>query len=405
MPNSGLLRADPRSLAATPVMLDEPYFVNLVRWVFTARLVCLALAAPAAMFSTGAVGLATISLILLAGLSLFFSRNTKAIRHIIRHPMLASLDVVLSVALLITLAIGQPAALAAVCSALVVGLLFPRQILLLLIVPLIFGTLAAPVMLAGDQPDTLLGWLTVMAGLPTLVAGVCVIGTVIRHTFITVIEARQDVVEAMAAVGAAEERARLARDMHDSVGKSLHGISLGARALSRAVDHNPGLVQELATSLAEATEVASGEARSLLMTLRTGQLDRPTVEVINEVLQQWSLQSGIEVTLTAIRAVDASPGVTGQMKIVLEEILHNIEKHALAGRVEVRLEGAADEIVLVVADDGCGFDVDLAAMRETDGHFGLRGIRERAEQVRGTATIRSQPGEGTTVTWTARRQP
>ncbi|WP_114559448.1 sensor histidine kinase [Desertihabitans aurantiacus] len=384
-------------------VLDEPHFVNVVRWVFTARLVCLALASPAVFASRDAGWPSVLALTGLTVTSLLFGRSPGAIRRVLRHPILASLDVALSVLLLVTSAVGQPAALAAVCSALAVGLLFPRRQLALLMVPLSLGALTSPTLLAPSAPDGLLEWLSVLAGLPVLLAGVCVIGTVIRYTFVSVLAARRDAAEAMAAVAAAEERARLARDMHDSVGKSLHGISLGARALSRAVEHRPALVQELATSLAEASEIASGEARSLLMTLRTGQVDRPTVEVVNEELQRWSAASGVEVELSTVRAVDASAEVTAQMRTALREVLHNVEQHARASRVQVSLEGGADEIVLEVVDDGRGFDLADVPERERAGHFGLRGVRERAEQLGGTATISSQPGGGTTVRWTARR--
>jgi signal transduction histidine kinase len=241
--------------------------------------------------------------------------------------------------------------------------------------------------------------------LPALVVGVSVIGSVVRQNVTALIEARIEVAEAVAAAGAAEERARLARDMHDSVGKSLHGISLGAKALRRAIGRDPVLAGELATSVAESADQAAVEARTLLMSLRRGQDDRPTVEVVSEVIERWRQDTGIAARLSAVRVVDAAPAVTGQLQLALSEILHNIAKHAQASQVDIVLAGGPDTIELDVTDDGVGFDPALLRSREAAGHFGLRGLRERAEQLGGTAAIESQPGKGTCVRWTASRHP
>ena len=127
------------------------------------------------------------------------------------------------------------------------------------------------------------------------------------------------------------------------------------------------------------------------------------MEVVNEVLVDWQATTGISARLVDVAAVDASPAVTSQMVAALREILHNIAKHAQAETVTVRLTGDPERIELVVTDDGVGFDVERAGAREADGHFGLRGLQERAEQVGGTVEISSEKRKGTTVRWTAQR--
>jgi signal transduction histidine kinase len=405
--------ADPRTAvpAARPAkasptseaLLVDPGYVRLVRWVFTARLVCLALATPAALTIATSTPVATSSLFLLTISSLVFSRSDRLIAILIRHPLLASLDTAVSIALLTTVSAGQPAALTVVCTALVAGLLFPRRVLVLLVIPLVVGSLGAPAAVLSAAPTSWQGWLALIAGMPALVLGVCVIGSVVQRNVQSMVEARQQAAEAVAAVGAAQERARLARDMHDSVGKSIHGISLGSKALRRMVDRDPDQARELAGSLADAADQAAREARALLMSLREGQLDRPTVEVVNEVLTDWQATTGIRARLVDVAAVDASPAVTAQMVAALREILHNIAKHARASTVTVRLTGDPERIELVVTDDGVGFDVERVGARESDGHFGLRGLRERAEQVGGTVEISSEKRKGTEVRWTAQR--
>ena len=387
---------------AEALLVDNTY-VRLVRWVFTARLVCLALATPAALGGPTASPVATISLFILTVSSLVFSRSDRLIATLIRHPLLASLDTAVSIALLISVSAGQPATLTVVCTALVAGLLFPRRVLVVLMVPLVIGSLGAPATVLSAAPTNWQGWLALVAGLPALVLGVCVIGSVVQRNVQSMVEARQQAAEAVAAVGAAQERARLARDMHDSVGKSIHGISLGSKALRRLVDRDPATAKELAGSLADAADQAAREARALLMSLREGQIDRPTVEVINEILADWQQQTGTTARLVSVQAVDASPVVTSQMSSALREILHNIDKHAEASTVTVRLTGDTERIELQVADDGVGFDVGKAEAREADGHFGLRGLRERAEQIGGSVDISSEHRKGTTVRWTAQR--
>jgi signal transduction histidine kinase len=404
-------RQAPSSVAAvvlpgptSEVLLADTGYVRLVRWVFTARLVCLALAAPAALSSPATAPVASVALCLLTVSSLIFSRSERLIAMLIRHPLLASVDTAVSIALLISLRAGQPATLTVICTALGAGLLFPRRVLVVLVVPLAIGSLGAPAAVLSAAPTTWQGWLALVAGLPALVLGVCVIGSVVQRNVQSMVEARQQAAEAVAAVGAAHERARLARDMHDSVGKSIHGISLGSKALRRLVDRNPTMAKELAGSLADAADQAAREARALLMSLREGQIDRPTVEVVSEILTDWQAKTGTTARLIDVAAVDASPVVTQQMTAALREILHNIDKHARAETVTVRLTGDGERIELEVADDGVGFDVGRVTAREADGHFGLRGLRERAAQVGGSVEISSEKRKGTMVRWTAQRQ-
>jgi signal transduction histidine kinase len=393
----------PATTVGAESLLDDAQFVYLVRWVFTARLVCLALAAPAALTGPGATLPASLSLCLLTVSSLVCSRSDRVIRTMIRHPLLASADVAVTITLLISIDSRQPAALTAICTALAAGLLFARGVLVVLMVPLALGGVGAAVL--ATVPTGWSAWLALLAGLPALVVGVCIVGSVVRHNVQALIQARQEVAEAEAAVGAADERARLARGMHDSVGKSIHGISLGAKALKRVVGDDSEAARELAGRLADAADQAAGEARALLVSLREGQIDRPTVDVVAELIEQWQADTGVRARLSTVRAVDAAPVVTSQMAHALGEILHNVSKHAAATEVDVVLTGDPDRIELSVTDNGNGFSAERPPSKEVRGHYGLRGLQERAEQVGGKVDITSAPGGGTSVRWTARRHP
>jgi signal transduction histidine kinase len=393
-----------RRRPAGPLLSDRGY-VGLVRAVAGVRLLCLALAAPAVLASTGAARHALVSLGLLGLTSAVLSQSPRVILLLIRHPLLALVDTAVSISVLMTVPVGQPATLSVVCTALLAGLVFPPAVLVVLVVPLVVASLGAPSALLGATPTTWQGWLALLSGLPVLVVGVCLVGSIVRHTTQALIRARHEVAEAVSAVGAADERARLARDMHDSVGKSIYGIALAARALRRVVEVDPQRARELAGALADAADQAAREARLLLLALREGQTDRPAVDVVTEVLAVWQDSTGIPASLERVEVVDVDPAVTSELVAALGEILHNVDKHARASAVRVALVGDGPLLELRVGDDGVGFEQTRPSGRETGGHFGLRGLRERAEQLGGTATIESEPQKGTTVTWTARRHP
>jgi signal transduction histidine kinase len=386
-------------------LLDDPGYLRLVRWVFHARLVCLLLATPVTLAGADTTLTSVFSLLFLVLASLIFGLGNRQIRVLIRHPLLAMVDIALTLGLLVTVGSAQPAALTVVCSALLTGLLFPRRFLVVLTVTLAVGSLGAPRTLLGTLPETWTGWLALLAGTPALVVSFVIIGVLVREAVASAVEAREEVAAAVAAVGAADERARLARDMHDSVGKSLHGISLAASALRRTVDDDPVTARELAGELAAASEHAAQEARELLVGLRHGQPDRPTVDVVRDILDDWAGETGIDAELSVVQAVDADPSVTVQLAAALREMLHNIAKHAGATLVQVELTEFEGQLTLVVHDDGVGFDPSRARRMEASGHFGLRGLQERAAQVGGAVEIDSVRGKGTTIRWTASRQP
>jgi signal transduction histidine kinase len=79
---------------------------------------------------------------------------------------------------------------------------------------------------------------------------------------------------------------------------------------------------------------------------------------------------------------------------VVQEAMTNVARHAGATRVDVLVERGADRVLVMVEDDGAGFEPDRV---ERGAHFGLLGLRERADALGGTLTVESRPGAGTTV--------
>lgn len=191
------------------------------------------------------------------------------------------------------------------------------------------------------------------------------------------------------------ERQRLARDLHDSVSQALYGIALGARTARSLAEHSPEKLAEPLDYVLSLADAGMTEMRSLIFALRP------------ESLATEGLVVALEKQVAVLRArhrlvVDAElggePAVPLAVKEALyrigQEALHNIVKHAQAGEVRVRLETAAEEVLLEVVDDGVGFD---PGGRPLPGHLGLQSMRERAVAHRGRVHVCSAPAAGTTV--------
>lgn len=197
---------------------------------------------------------------------------------------------------------------------------------------------------------------------------------------------------------AERERARLARDMHDSLAKTVHGIALAAAALGHRIDRDPNGAAQDARRLAADAETAAREARGLIYGLReegTG----PLAEAVTERAAGFAERTGRTVDTTAVAtSADTGPAARHELVQILEEALRNVERHAGPATVAVSLRAENDDVTLVVDDDGRGFTQRDPETLRSELHFGVLGMRERAELVGGRLEVHGAPGAGTTVT-------
>lgn len=188
-----------------------------------------------------------------------------------------------------------------------------------------------------------------------------------------------------------EERARVARDLHDEVNQSLTGLLLRLEAAREAAP--PELEAELAETKALANQ-AMTELLSLARQLRPTALDDlGLAAAIGGQVEQ--LGRGEMATRLETEGDFSDLGDDQQLVVyrVAQEALNNAARHSEAGRVEVRLRRDADGgVVLEVSDDGRGFAFD-----ESQRGLGIGGMRERALLVGAELTIESRPDAGTTV--------
>ena len=187
-----------------------------------------------------------------------------------------------------------------------------------------------------------------------------------------------------------EERARVARDLHDEVNQALTGVLL---RLEAARDGAPSeLAEELAETKALANQ-AMNELLSLARQLRPTALDdlglKAAVGGLVEQLRAGEIAASLEADGDFSELPDDVQLVVYR---VAQEALSNVTRHSRAEHVRVRLRRLADGVELVVSDDGRGF-----AFAEAEAGLGLAGMRERALLVGGELTIESRPARGTTV--------
>ena len=196
-------------------------------------------------------------------------------------------------------------------------------------------------------------------------------------------------------VASLEERQRLARELHDSVSQALYGIALGARTARTLLDRDPSKAIAPVDYVLQLAEAGLAEMRALIFELRPESLETEgLVAAIGKHVAATQARYGIEVASDMCPEPDAPIDVKEAIYRIAQEALHNVVKHAHASHVDVRLTCDDDELVVVVKDDGSGFDPD----GDFPGHIGLRSMRERAANAGGNVSVTSATGEGTTVT-------
>jgi signal transduction histidine kinase len=199
-----------------------------------------------------------------------------------------------------------------------------------------------------------------------------------------------------------QERARLARDLHDSVTQALFAAALKAEALTEGGD--PAQLESIADEVRRLNRGALAQMRTLLLELRgDSPAEVPIRQLLQNVVEATESRAGVRVTLTLNGGSALAPNVHEAVYRITQEALNNIVRHAKASNAWVRLHVDPSHARLLVGDDGCGFDpasVDSS-------HFGLRSMRERADDSAGQFFLKSTAGEGTTVTveWPMRDEP
>ncbi|MEU9337628.1 GAF domain-containing sensor histidine kinase [Streptomyces sp. NPDC048290] len=194
----------------------------------------------------------------------------------------------------------------------------------------------------------------------------------------------------------AEERSRLAHELHDAVSQKLFSLRLTAQAATALVDRDPARAKGELHQVAALAAEAADELRAAVVELRPAALDEDgLVATLRTQIHVLDRAHSARVTFVAHR-MRALPAAQEEAVLrVAQEALHNALRHSGAQRVDVVLERREGGAVLRVRDDGAGFDP--RTVRRAGRHLGLVSMRDRASGVGGRLSVQSAPGSGTTI--------
>jgi two-component system NarL family sensor kinase len=200
-----------------------------------------------------------------------------------------------------------------------------------------------------------------------------------------------------AELGAAEERNRLAREIHDTLAQGLAAISMQLETADVLLDAgaDPARVQQAVQQALALTRANLDEARRSVLDLRAAPLEgRTLTEALTALVAEWSAKWSVPARLEVAGPQRALPhAVETSLYRIAQEALSNVARHAAARHVVVRLTMHGAQAQLDVEDDGRGFD----AAHIPPGRYGLIGLNERARLLGGSLVLESTPDEGTRI--------
>jgi signal transduction histidine kinase/YHS domain-containing protein len=191
------------------------------------------------------------------------------------------------------------------------------------------------------------------------------------------------------------ERARLARELHDEIVQQLIALGHGVDRVHRLIERDPakatGRLQDMRSSIRSLVD----ELRAMIGDLRPPALAELGLLPAVELLLDRSGEDGPEVTLV-VQGEERRLAPQSELALfrIVQEAWSNIRRHAQARRADFTFAYEHDELHVTIADDGMGF-APPPQFDAPDGHWGVRGMRERAELTGGILEVTSEPGHGT----------
>lgn len=199
--------------------------------------------------------------------------------------------------------------------------------------------------------------------------------------------------------GALEERTRLAREIHDTLLQGVTGIALQLRAVLPDVKTTPETAATALQSIVELAERTSREARQAVWDMRpTTHSRRDLTRTLEIAARRLIASTPIHLHVLAKGGPQPLPASQDAAIVrVVQEAIANAVRHAEPRSIHLQVVCDREGLRVSVVDDGCGFEVE-EDFHSYDGHWGLVGMKERANQLGGVLTVESAPGGGTTVT-------
>lgn len=205
---------------------------------------------------------------------------------------------------------------------------------------------------------------------------------------------RSRLAERAAVAARVEERSALARELHDTIVQDLTAITLQLESAGRKIESEPAKAQERVSTAVSLARNALEELRRNVEGLRGDPLAGETlIRAISRLGRKFTSQTGVQL---AIEAPDELPPLRPEAEVaifrIISEALSNIERHADARHVQIAIDADSQGVKVSIEDDGRGFETSAASSG-----FGITGMRERVEELRGTFALRSSEMSGTGV--------
>jgi signal transduction histidine kinase len=200
------------------------------------------------------------------------------------------------------------------------------------------------------------------------------------------------------AIAREAERRRISRDLHDHLGQEITALRLSLAVCTERARLDDIQREHLARAESVARRL-DAEIEFLAWELRPSPLDHGIVAAIDSYTKAWAAHFGIAVDMhtAGIESGRLPAQVEFALYRIAQEALNNVAKHAAAQSVALILERRDDRAVLLVEDNGRGFELPPASAAQAAQRLGLTGMRERAAIASGTVDVESEPGKGTTV--------
>jgi signal transduction histidine kinase len=193
------------------------------------------------------------------------------------------------------------------------------------------------------------------------------------------------------------ERERIARELHDTLLQSVQGLILKVQAASEDIPEEAPARAQIVRALDEADHVLV-EGRDRVRGLRATEHAGGLADAMSEAAERLVGGTPANWTLTEQGTASAlKPAAAEEVSRIAEEALFNARRHAEAKQIDLTISYGPKALIVAIKDDGTGIDPEVLAKGERTGHFGLVGMRERAERLGGTLQVDSAPGAGTRI--------
>ncbi len=195
-------------------------------------------------------------------------------------------------------------------------------------------------------------------------------------------------------LSAVQERNRIARDLHDSLGHALTGLNFQLQTAIKLCQPDPTQAQEFLTEAHRLAAIATQEVRQSVKALRSEKIETQSLEtLIASLVNDFHSSTGIlpEVEINLHIALPSQ--LLTPIYRIIQEALNNTRKYAQATKVQLYICTTATQVYVTIQDNGRGFDLE-----KVSGGYGLQGMQERVAVLQGHLHLESQPGDGCCIT-------